>query len=109
MASTFINAFIESSFSLNISFITKYINTIDITLNNEDIGFTINVILLLIKVKNPKHAEITSGIFATATAVIDFVNGCLFSLFNKCIIIAITSTFNIGDITDFIVPSRLNV
>ena len=109
MASTFINAFIESSFSLNISFITKYINIVDITLSNEEIGFIINVILLLINVKSPKNVEITSGIFATATAVIDFVNGCLFSLFNKCIIIAITSTFNIGDITDFIVPSRLNV
>ena len=60
MASTFINAFIESSFSLNISFITKYINIVDITLSNEEIGFIINVILLLINVKSPKNVEITN-------------------------------------------------
>ena len=77
-------------------------------LNNEDIGVVIYVILLLIKVKNPKHADIITGIFAIVTVVIAFISVCLFSLFSACIIIAIIKTFSIGDIINFNVDNSLN-
>ena len=84
ITSTFINTFkaFSLSSSLNISFTTKNINTVDITLSNEVIGFVTYLIFELIYVKYPKTTEITTGILAIDTVVIDFVNVCLLSLFN---------------------------